>query len=30
VLPPGATTGKFVQGKGTEVFVNGKLAGYAQ
>jgi hypothetical protein len=29
VLPPGATTGKVVPGKGTEVFQNGKLIGYA-
>lgn len=30
VLPPGSTTGKLVPGKGTEVFVNGKLVGYAK
>jgi hypothetical protein len=30
VLPPGSTTGKLVRGKGTEVFVNGKLVGYAK
>jgi hypothetical protein len=29
VLPPGSTTGKFVPGKGTEVFKDGKLIGYA-
>jgi hypothetical protein len=29
VLPPGTTTGKFVEGKGTEVFKDGKLIGYA-
>ena len=28
-LPPGSTTGKLVPGKGTEVFVGGKLVGYA-
>lgn len=28
-LPPGSTTGKRVPGKGTEVFVGGKLVGYA-
>jgi hypothetical protein len=30
VLPDGSTTGKFVQGKGYEVFKDGKLIGYAQ
>jgi len=30
VLPPGSTTGKLVPGKGYEVFVNGKLVGYAK
>ena len=29
VLPPGTTTGKLVPGKGTEVFKDGKLIGYA-
>lgn len=29
VLPPGSTTGKFVQGKGTEVLKDGKVIGYA-
>lgn len=29
VLPPGATTGKVVPGKGTEVLKDGKLIGYA-
>jgi hypothetical protein len=29
VLPPGTTTGKFVQGKGTEVLKDGKVIGYA-
>jgi hypothetical protein len=29
VLPPGTTTGKLVPGKGTEVFKDGKLVGYA-
>jgi hypothetical protein len=29
VLPPGTTTGKVVPGKGTEVFKDGKLIGYA-
>jgi hypothetical protein len=28
-LPPGTTTGKLVPGKGTEVFKDGKLIGYA-
>jgi hypothetical protein len=30
VLPAGSTTGKLVPGKGYEVFVNGKLVGYAK
>jgi hypothetical protein len=29
VLPPGTTTGKFIQGKGTEVLKDGKVIGYA-